>query len=55
MKCPVCEMELKMDEVLIRISYGKVYGLGKCAINFQSGRDEYICKKCTIEYNLMCK
>lgn len=57
MKCYICEKELGIDEEVVRMSYGTFQDIQKWSIHFRidNGIDNYICRKCAIEHNLMCK
>ena len=57
MKCHICKKTIEIDEEAVRISYGHIIGRvpwGRARRGeFYSEDDEYICKKCAIEHNLM--
>lgn len=57
MKCYICEKELGIDEEVVRMSYGTFRDIQKWSIYFRTDNeiDNYICRKCAIEHNLMCE
>lgn len=57
MKCHICKKKIEIDEEAIRISYGRIIGRAPWGRarrgEFYSEDDEYLCKKCAIEYEFI--
>ena len=54
MRCYLCGNKIKIDENIVRISYGRFKGNYSYEEGiFSSGHSEYICKDCAFEKNLM--
>ena len=54
MKCYICGNKIKMDENIVKITYGQFRGNYSYAEEFLSAtHSKYVCKDCAFERNLM--